>query len=128
MKVNLVKATLKYSQDSGKGAWRTVEIGAEATVDEREQWEAALANLYADLGKELKTLWAGGVKAENGHSAPVEAAEGHNEPEPVPAAPTHYCQEHQTEFRRFERGGQVWYSHRMADGKWHNEPPEPKGS
>ena len=28
MKVTSVTATIKYSQDTGKGAWKAVEIGA----------------------------------------------------------------------------------------------------
>ena len=42
--------------DTGKGAWKAVEIDAEASVDGRERWSEALAHLYADLGRELKTL------------------------------------------------------------------------
>lgn len=33
----------------------------------------------------------------------------------------HYCQEHQTEYKRFEKDGRVWYSHKTADGKWCKE-------
>ena len=32
-----------------------------------------------------------------------------------------YCQEHQTPFKRYSPGENVWYSHRMADGKWYRE-------
>ena len=36
MKVERASATIKYSQDTGHGAWKAVEIGAEASVDDRE--------------------------------------------------------------------------------------------
>ncbi|MCH8279359.1 MAG: hypothetical protein J4O03_08785 [Chloroflexi bacterium] len=44
MKVDRVSATIKYSQDTGHGAWKSVEIGAEASVDERERWPSCTQN------------------------------------------------------------------------------------
>ncbi len=35
--------------------------------------------------------------------------------------PDHYCQERQTPFKRDSRGESVWWSHKMADGKWCRE-------
>jgi hypothetical protein len=43
--------------------------------------------------------------------------EAPSEPEP-PQTPAHYCQAHQTAFKRYERDGRVWYSHKAPDGKW----------
>ena len=40
MKVDKVTATIKYSQDTGKGAWKAVELGAEATIDANDAWQA----------------------------------------------------------------------------------------
>ena len=56
MKVDRITAQVRFSQDAGHGAWKAAEIGAEATVDERERWSEALAHLYAELGQQLKTL------------------------------------------------------------------------
>ena len=78
MKVEKVSATIRYSQDTGKGAWKVIEIGAEGTVDTRENWQAAQAYLYAELGKQLKTLW------HNGNGAALNGAggaESHVEPQ-----------------------------------------------
>ena len=58
MQVDKVTATVKYTQDTGKGAWKSVELGAEATVAPGDAWRVAQANLYRDLGCQLKTLWA----------------------------------------------------------------------
>ena len=78
MKVEKVHAAIKFSQDTGHGAWKSIEIGAEATVDERERWAASLAHLYSDLSRELKTLWAAnGNKAQE---SPHDGAESHVEP------------------------------------------------
>jgi hypothetical protein len=113
MKVTTVSANIRYSQDTGKGAWKAVEIGAEATVDQRERWDTALASLYADLGQQLKALWANGHKPAD---KPVEATAGAQPPQ----TPEHYCQAHQTEYKRYERDGRVWYSHRVGN-QWCKE-------
>jgi hypothetical protein len=61
MKVEKVSANIRYSQDTGKGAWKVIELGAEASVDAKEQWQAAQTLLYAELGKQLKALWVNGT-------------------------------------------------------------------
>ena len=33
MNVDRVSAIIRYSQDTGKGAWKVLEVGAEGTVD-----------------------------------------------------------------------------------------------
>ena len=114
MKVERVTATIKYSQDTGKGAWKAIEIGAEATVNTKEHWPQAQAQLYAELSQQLKTLWA------NGHNGAEKAVEVTIEAEPS-ESPEHYCREHQTEYKRYARGDSVWWSHKKADGKWCRE-------
>ena len=101
MEVTSVSATIKYSQDTGKGAWKAVEIGAEATVDANETWQNTQAHLYADLGQQLKALWTNGQKApEKATEAPADT---------VPSEPPeHYCKNHQTPFKRYKRGDSVW--------------------
>ena len=58
MEVNKVSATIRYSQDTGHGAWKVIEIGAEGSVDSRENWQSAQAFLYHELGQQMKVLWA----------------------------------------------------------------------
>ena len=55
MKVDRITAQVRYSQDTGHAAWKAIEIGAEATLDDREWWSEALAHLYADLGPIVPT-------------------------------------------------------------------------
>ena len=118
MKVTTVSASVRFSKDTGQGAWKVIELGAEATVDGNEGWQAAQARLYQELGKQMKVLWTNGNgKAE---TAPVVAAEPPREPEPMRTS-AHYCAEHQAEFKRFEKGNQVWYSHKGPDGRWCKE-------
>ena len=114
MKVTTVSAAIRYSQDTGHGAWKVVELGAEATVGEREKWAEAQVELYHQLGQQLKVLWGNGQKPAE---KPAEAAD-----ESVPTeTPAHYCHEHGTPFKRYHRGESVWYSHKTADGKWCRE-------
>ena len=39
MKIEKVSATIRYSQDTGHGAWRVIELGAEASISDKEQWK-----------------------------------------------------------------------------------------
>ena len=91
-----------------------VDLGAEASVGERENWADAQAELYHQLGQQLKVLWTNGQKAAE---KPAAAAD-----ESVPTeTPAHYCKERQTEFKQYTRGESVWSSHKTADGKWCRE-------
>ena len=106
MKVTTVSATIRFSQDTGKGAWKSLEIGAEGILEGGETWTEAQTRLYQDLTGQLKSLWGNG----NG---------GDNRPPADP--PPHYCQEHRTPFKRMTKGSSVWYSHRLPNGKYCKE-------
>lgn len=123
MKVDRVTATIKYSQDTGKGAWKAIELGAEATVEVKDNWQTAQHQLYGELSQQLKTLWSNGT-GNTAQSGPDSHGEPSQVPEPTPTPvqpPEHLCQEHQTEYKRHERQGKVWYSHKGPDGKWCKE-------
>ena len=79
MKVDRVTATIRFSQDSGKGAWRSLELGAEAQVAPNENWVEAEEQLYRQLAQRTKTLWANG---SNGKTTAQELPE----PEALPPA------------------------------------------
>ena len=116
MKVTTVSATIKYSLDTGHG-WKAVELGAEAILDANDSWQAAQHQLYGELSQQLQKMWANGKTAQNGSESSAQPV---SEPEPSqpPEQPAHWCQEHQTEFKKHERQGKVWYSHKAPDGKW----------
>ena len=107
MKVTTVTASVRYSKAIGEGQHKTVELSADATLEPRDDWQEAQASLYQQLGWQLKTLWA-----QNG-AVPSEVAQV-----PAPESHEHFCQGHQTEYKRFEKDGRVWYSHKTDDGKW----------
>ena len=126
MIVEKVSATVRYSQDTGKGAWKVIELGAEASVGDREHWKQAQSELYHQLGDQLRSLWAGNRStnvastAVNGQNSAETATEPSPAPEPTQSTRLHWCQAHDTEFKRRTKNGTVWYSHR--EGKsWCNE-------
>ena len=109
MKITTIAATVRYSKPLPDGAWKAVELSAEASLDPTETWTEAQASLYQELGQQLKALWA----TKNG-----QATNGTAKTEASTAG--HYCAEHQTEFKRFEKEGRVWYAHK-AGQKWCRE-------
>ena len=116
MEVDRVKATLRYSAEA-RGAWRSLEIGAEATVAPDEDWRTAQASLYQQLGQQLRALWDN-RRADEAPEKPAEASEEAN----LPTPPEHYCQQHQVEYRRYEKDGKVLWAHKAPDGTWCREP------
>jgi len=126
MKVEKVSATIRYSQDTGKGAWKVIELGAEASISDREHWKQAQSELYYQLGDQLRTLWSNG--SNNGTGAALNGAggtESHADkptaPEPAQTPREHWCTPHNLEWKRRTKNGTVWYSHRQGKG-WCSEP------
>ena len=106
MKVTTVSASVRYSKPLGDGSHKTVELSAEATPSLNENWTDAQASLYQQLGQQIKALWNGNQASNDGVQI---------------STPDHYCNEHGTEFNRFEKDGRSWYAHRTAEGKWCRE-------
>jgi hypothetical protein len=114
MRVTEVTTTIRYSAE-GKGAWRSIEVGATATLTASDETlETAQQELYARLSRQLKTLWANG----HGNSKPAQEQSLPETPEPPQE---HWCSTHQTEYQRFSKDRKVWYSHKAPDG-WCKEP------
>jgi hypothetical protein len=121
MKITQVAASVRFSKALGPGEHKTIELHAEGSIDAGEDWCICQQRLYGALSGQLKALWS-----KNGHS-PEHAPEGPEKPVQPPQASGaslvphgHYCQQHQTEFRRHEKDGRVWYSHKLPKG-WCNE-------
>jgi hypothetical protein len=68
----------------------------------------------------MKALWGNGNGHHQAENGAVVATEALPAPEPMPQPP-HYCQAHWAEFKRHEKGSQVWYSHRLAEGGYCRE-------
>lgn len=108
MKITTVSASVRYSNGTKGGAFTTIELGAEATLDPKETWTEAQAKLYQELGQQLKALWP--VKANGSTNGNVQHAEHHER----------HCAEHDKPFKRHERDGETWWSHKNGAG-WCNE-------
>ena len=115
MKVTTVSASVRYSRAINTGEYKTIELSAEATLEPQEARIEAQASLYTELGQQLRTLWTakanGNGQANNGSAKAEDSTTEQSE---------HYCAEHQTEFKRFEKEGRVWYAHK-AGQKWCRE-------
>ncbi len=108
-------ATIRYSQDTGHGAWKVIELGAEASVSDREFWKQAQSELYYQLGDQLRQLWHNGTSAAlNGAGGAETAIAGASGPEPSQTSREHWCQTHNVEFKRRTKDRVVWYSHRQG--------------
>ena len=113
MRVTTVTATLKYSAEA-KGAWRSIEVGAEATLTSSEEnWVAAQSQLYHKLGHQLKTLW----------NNSAEKASTEEPPQATLPKPEHWCEAHQTKFKARTGPHGEFYSHQVnGTRQWCNEP------
>lgn len=145
MNIKLVKVAVKFSKEIGYNCWKTVELGAEADVDpEEDSWEAQ-RSLTLDLWAELDAGWDKGPSPSQPSQAqpseeqsPFDGAEGAPEadkapkptpkssgrPAPPPEAQQRHCVEHKVDFSRKVKGQDVWWSHKLADGSWCNEPKQ----
>ena len=122
MIVTTISATIRYSQDTGKGAWKVIELGAEASISDREHWKQAQSELYCQLTDQLRQLWNNGNGAAlNGAGGAETAIQPPTAPEPTQTPRPHWCATHDTEWKRRTKDGTVWYSHRQGKG-WCSEP------
>jgi hypothetical protein len=117
MRVFNVAVNIRYAKEI-EGAWKTVEVGAEATVEEGEQWTLCQQGLFA----QLREVWAMGKNgrgpepAENGHEKLVEVGTWEELASAPSPAKAHWCSLHEQPFKRFEKDSKFWYSHKTPDG------------
>jgi hypothetical protein len=109
MKVERVNAKVRYSREEN-GAWKSLELGAEASIGPEDDWQISQALLYVQLAEQLKSLWSA-----NGHKPTENGSHGTEKAVETPVR-EHWCPVHQVEFRRFEKDGRAWYSHKQGDG------------
>ena len=123
MIITTISATVRYSQDTGKGAWKVIELGAEASISDREHWKVAQSELYHQLSHQLRQLWNNGNGAAlNGQGSAETAIEPIPEPEPTTTTREHWCEEHRAVFtHKNGKDGSTWWSHKAPDGSWCRE-------
>lgn len=114
MKVNSISATLKYSRQLQDGEWKGLEVGAEASVNDEEDWREAQKTLYRELGEQLVCLF--------NHNSQKTAQKPSEEPTDLS-----WCSIHNCKMKRHEKNGDIWYSHKTKDG-WCRGQPERRGA
>ena len=72
MKVEKVTATIRMSAQLPSGSWKSVEFGAEASLDDGEPWPQAQNHLYQSLVDQLTKVWSNGSTAAPASSAPAD--------------------------------------------------------
>lgn len=123
MQVVKVSASIRFSKEIA-GAWKAVELSAEAAINHGEDWYESQSLLYAELGQQLRDLWPTNGK---GNSDPTEshqsAVQASNSPDPVTSTPAHYCELHGVPVKQRQRDGEVWWSHKVKNtNEWCTEP------
>jgi hypothetical protein len=123
MQVTKVTATVRFSQDTGKGAWKSIELGVEATISPGESWRVAQVNLYQDLGHQLKTLWKqNGTAAGSYQEDPPAVASGSQGDTGNQQSAAHFCQQHGVPFTPKNGPHGEFYSHQIEGSRtWCNE-------
>jgi hypothetical protein len=126
MKVERVNATIRYSREEN-GAWKSLELGAEASIGLDDDWQISQALLYTQRADQLKSLWRanGQEHAQNGPERPVEP--DWEEIKAVPLPQEHWCSIHHKQFRKYEKDGKAWFSHKNGDS-WCKEQPSTKAT
>ncbi len=103
-----------------------IELGAEATISDREFWKQAQSELYYQLGDQLRQLWHNGTGADlNGTGGAESHVDKPAKPETVSGSRKlleHWCDEHQmAHTQKHGKDGSTWWSHKAPDGSWCRE-------
>jgi hypothetical protein len=66
VKVTTISVNIRFSQDTGAGSWKTIEVGAEGALSSSsEDWEQAQRELYARLSEQFRFIWNGKADAQD---------------------------------------------------------------
>lgn len=125
MRVNTISASIRYSKPVGDGSFKTVELSADGTITPNENWQDAQSNLYDNLAGQLRLMWMKkGQKTTNIEATSTNGIDntrtslsGPNTTE-ISKKNDHFCSDHGREFRRYEKNGHEWYSHKTDEGTW----------
>ena len=123
MKVKTVSVNIRFSKALEDKNYKTIELGAEATLDSNDNWQEAQSNLYQELGQQLKNLWIAKTDGEtriNNRSTQSTNDENTRSKTAPTVSDRHMCSEHNVDYKRFEKNGKSWYAHKSKDG-WCNE-------
>lgn len=119
MKITTVSVNIRLSKNTAQGIYKTLELGAEATSDIEADWIKDQQDLYHSLYKQLMVLFNSPTEEGVGREKPSKTEELPFKQENNQSA-TVLCTkcEGNPPLAKFTRGGDTWYSHRLADGTW----------
>jgi len=103
-----IKATVRRAEkDPMSDAWLTVELSAERTVTNFDP-DDDIKNV-AQLARDLDAQLVGIFQEQHNIGTEPEGS---------------VCPEHGEEYRRYEKGGDIWWSHQLESGKWCKKPSQ----
>lgn len=114
MQVTSISVNVRYSKQMGDGSFKTLELGCEGALDSEEDWQEVQADLYHQLGDQMRYVFSNSGRAQNGPEKAIQLP-------PAPLLREHWCQVHQAEYRQFTKEGKTWHSDKAPDGKWCKE-------
>jgi hypothetical protein len=110
MNIQNISVHIRYSKPLTGGSYKTVELAAEGTIAPDEDYHQAQVSLYHALGETMKYVFSG-----NGSGKPQNGLEQTAPPSVEPQRPDHYCHQHNMPFKRYEKDGKSWWSHRQRN-------------
>tara|TARA_R100001086_G_scaffold178299_2_gene98709 strand:- start:2212 stop:2574 length:363 start_codon:yes stop_codon:yes gene_type:complete len=102
-----IRATVRRSEkDPGRDAWLTMEVSAERSVTNYDPNQDILdvGDLAQELDMELRKVISDSyerLKEERDDNREIGV-----------------CAEHGEEYKRYEKEGDIWWSHQLDSGKW----------
>ncbi len=112
MKVDRISASVRKSMEiPNGGGWRTVELGAEASLAPDDDWEECHGMLFVALSEEMAE------KLPTPKKATVTAPDDpFDELEPAEAPKgEEWCQAHNVKMTQKENATGAWYSHKVGN-------------
>jgi hypothetical protein len=111
-KVPSIKATVRRSEKHpGRDSWLTMELSAERSVQHIDPAEdiISVADLAQELDVELRKvmMWDSNSLVSDDRNEIVEAS---------------VCPDHGENYKRYEKDGDIWWSHKLDSGSWCKKP------
>jgi hypothetical protein len=110
-----IKATVRRSEKNPKTeAWLTMELSAERSAPnyDPDQDIVDVGDLAQELDMELRK-----VMSDSNERMLEETGEMLGTEESI-------CAEHGDAYRRYEKGGDIWWAHQTASGNWCKKPSQ----
>lgn len=113
MRVTKFHVTVRYSRPMPDGSHKTLELGAEGVLSASDEtWKKSQADLYLELGEQMRQVWTSTVNSKT--ALQEQARNGSDNPG---STRQHFCEQHQTAFRKCNGPYGEFYSHTIKGTK-----------